>query len=89
MFSLYGIMVFIYTIKDKIPLFLFFFLQISIHTIHTVGTRTTNVNVNTKTLTVDDTSFDCSSLEKSKSFHHGLNITLPIMQCCKSQRLTK
>lgn len=81
------IFIYMYTMKDKIPLFLFFFLQKSKHTINTVRTRTTNVI--TKTTTVDDTSFDCSSLEKSKSFNYGPYITLNIMQCCKSQSLTK
>lgn len=63
-------MIIIYTMKDKIPLCLFFVLPKRIYT-NTVRTRTRTTNINTTgmTMTVDNTPFDCSVLEKkSKSF---------------------
>lgn len=61
-------MIIIYTMKDKIPLCLFFVLPKRIYT-NTVRTRTRTTNINTTgmTMTVDNTPFDCSVLEKKKS----------------------
>lgn len=80
-------MIIIYTMKDIIPLFLFFVLQKRIYT-YIVGTKTRTTKINTMTMTVDDTPFDCSSLKKAKAFMMDCDIIFNIMQCCKSESLT-
>lgn len=75
--------------KDIIPLFLFFVLQKRIYMYtHRVRTKTRTTKINT--MTVDDTPFDCSSLEKSKfkAFMMNRVIIFNIMQCRKRESLT-
>lgn len=60
-------LILIYTMKNKIPLFLFLFfsIRIRLYTRNTARTRTVHTDITTKTImTVGNTPSDCSLLEK-------------------------